>query len=203
MDPTRTEAVRLLELAEEMGIFRLADARARGIHHETVYRLMQRGDIERVGRGLYRSVKPLAATENHDLVLATRAVPRGVICLLSALQFHGLTTQIPSEVWVAIDRRAAQPRYGELPIRVVRYAHDALDIEVEEHLLEGVPVRVFSVAKTVVDCFRHRNKVGFDVALEALRDCRQADKCYPAQLWELAIKCHVWSVMRPYIEAIG
>jgi len=203
MADRRTDSDRVLQLADELGVFRLADAKARGIHHQTVYRLVDRGLIERVGRGLYRSAKPLLATENHDLVLAAQAAPKGVVCLLSALQFHDLTTQIPSEVWMAIGRRAAEPRIGELPVRFVRYPPESMALGVEEHVLEGVRVKIFSAPKTVVDCFRQRNKVGFDVALEALRDCRRANKCSPAQLWDLATKSHVWSVMRPYIEAVG
>ena len=199
-EPTSSD--RLLELAQEMGVFTLADARARDVHHQTVYRLVQRGLIERAGRGLFRSTSG-SVTQHHDLVLAAKAVPSGVVCLVSALQFHELTTQIAHEVWVALDRKAAVPRLGDLPVRVVRYSSESMDLEVEMHLLEGVPVRVFSAAKTVVDCFRHRNKVGFDVALEALRDCRRAGKCYPAQVWDLAVQCHVSSVMRPYIEAVG
>jgi predicted transcriptional regulator of viral defense system len=202
MDEHHGESYRALQLALEQGAFRLRDAQARGIHHETVYRLVRRGLLERVGRGLYRSPDAMV-TENHALVLTAKIMPDAVICLLSALQFHELTTQLPFEVWVAIERRAARPRVGHLPVRVVRYSCTAMRLGVEEHLLEGVRVRVFSPAKTVVDCFRYRRSVGFDVALEALRDCRQQNKCTPAELWDYATKCRVGTVMRPYIEALG
>jgi predicted transcriptional regulator of viral defense system len=197
-----TEAARLLRIAGERGAFSLREARQAGIHPEVVYRLVRAGAIERVTRGVYRAAD-VQPTEKHGLVLTTKAIPGGVICLLSALDFHQLTTQLPFEVWVAINRRAAQPRVAALPLRIVRFSGNPLTMGIEEHVLEGVPVRVYSAAKTVVDCFRCRNLVGLDVALEALRDCRDQRKCTPGELWQMAVACRMGSVMRPYIEAVG
>lgn len=202
MESLETESVRLLHYARDHGAFSLRDARELGIHPEVVYRLMRAGAIERVARGVYRA-SDARVTEKHGLVLTTKVIPEGVVCLLSALDFHQLTTQIPFEVWVAIDRRAAQPRVNDLPVRVVRFSGAPLTEGVEEHVLEGVPVRIYSVAKTVIDCFRCRNHVGLDVAIEALRDCREQRKCTPSELWEMAVACRIGSVMRPYIEAVG
>jgi predicted transcriptional regulator of viral defense system len=203
MNSGTTDTERLLQLAREQGAFRLRDVRARGVHPEVVYRALRAGRVERVGRDLYRGGEAGAITEKHNLVLAAKAVPKGVICLLSALDFHQLTTQLPFKTWVAIDRRAAQPRVHDLPLRIMRFSRPALDMGVEEHVLEGVPVRVYSAVKTVVDCFRCRHEVGIDVAIEALRDCRAQRKGTPSELWEMAVTCRVGSVMRAYIEAIG
>ena len=202
MNTPPTETERLLQLASEVGAFRLRDAHARGIHPEVVYRLVRSGALERVGRDLYRATSAMV-TENHDLVLAANAVSGGGICLLSALRFHELTTQLPFEVWVAIDRRAARPRRPAVAVRIMRFSGSPLTANVEEHLLEGVPVHIYSPGKTVVDCFRYRNLVGLDVAVEALRDCLEQRKCAPAELWEIARECRISTVMRPYIEAMG
>ena len=203
MKEKATETERLLALAHERGAFRLRDARAQGIHPEVVYRAVRAGHVEKVTRDLYRSGSSDIMTEKHGLVLTAKAIPMGVICLLSALDFHELTTQLPFEVWVAIDRRAARPHIRGLPLRIIRFSKPALDLGVEEHLLEGVPVRVYSAVKTVVDCFRYRHEVGIDVAIEALRDCRERGKGTPAELWDMAVACRIGSVMRPYIEAFA
>jgi len=197
-----SDIARLRRLSQRTGAFRIADARAQGVHPETVYRLVRRGELERVGRGLYRAAEAMV-TEHHGLVLATRVVPNGVVCLLSALSFHELTTQLPFEVWMALDRRAAAPRDPAVQVRVMRFSGPALTLGVESHELEGVTVRVYSAAKTVVDCFRYRNLVGADVAVEALRDCLRADRSSPAELWRIAVPCRIGSVMRPYIEALA
>lgn len=202
MERADTEIDRLRHLSETMGAFRLADARALGIHPETVYRRVRAGHLERVGRGLYRAADAMV-TEHHGLVLAAMAVPNGVVCLLSALSFHGLTTQLPFEVWMALDRRAAAPRVPAVQLRVMRFSAAALTTGIEAHEFEGVRVRVYSAAKTVVDCFRYRNLVGIDVAIEALRDCLAQGKSSPDELWELAERCRIGSVMRPYIEALA
>ena len=197
-----TEIDRLRSLSETMGAFRLADARALGIHPETVYRRVRAGDLERVGRGLYRAAGAMI-TEHHGLVLATLVAPNGVVCLLSALSFHGLTTQLPFGVWMALDRRAAAPRDPAVQVRIMRFSGSSLTAGIEAHELEGVRVRIYSAAKTVVDCFRYRNLVGVDVAIEALRDCLEQRKGAPDEIWELAERCRIGSVMRPYIEALA
>ena len=135
------------------------------------------------------------------MATACKLVPRGVICLLSALQFHDLTTQAPFEVWMAIDVRARRPRRKTPPLRIVRFSGEALTAGVETHKVEGVPVRVYGPAKTVADCFKYRNKIGLDVALEALRDYRREHPGGMDELWHFARICRVANVMRPYLEA--
>jgi predicted transcriptional regulator of viral defense system len=130
-------------------------------------------------------------------------VPRGIICLLSALRFHGLTTQAPFEVWIAIDVKAWHPKVDNLPLRVVRFSGEALAAGIEEHVIEQVHVRIYGAAKTVADCFKYRNKIGLDVALEALRDCWRLRRATMDELWTYAKVCRVANVMRPYLEAIA
>ncbi len=142
-------------------------------------------------------------TGEHSLAQASKLVPQGVICLLSALRFHGLTTQAPFEVWLAIDFKSRPPTPKSPPIRVVRMSGKAFSNDVQPHKIEGVPVRVFSPAKTVADCFKFRNKIGLDVALEALRDYRRQYRSGMDDLWQAAKTCRVTAVIRPYLEALG
>jgi len=141
------------------------------------------------------------ATENHTLAEASKKVPHGVICLLSALRFHGLTTQAPFEVWIAIGGKAWRPRADYPPLRIFHFSDSSLNSGVEMHQIEGVSVKVFNPAKTVVDCFKYRNKIGLDVAIEALRDCRRQRKCDHNEIWRYAKLLRVSNVMRPYLEA--
>jgi predicted transcriptional regulator of viral defense system len=164
-------------------------------------RLYRRGLVERVARGLY-AWPGADVGEHHSLAEAARQVPRGVVCLLSALRFHGLTTQAPHEVWLALPPRAWSPRVRHPRLRLVRFSGRALTEMVEEHAVEGVLVRVYGVAKTVADCFKFRNKVGLDVALEALRDCWRSRRATMDELWQAARVCRMANVMRPYLESL-
>jgi predicted transcriptional regulator of viral defense system len=193
-------AERLLELAREIGVLRVSDLTARGIHPEYLRRLHCRGILRRAGRGLY-VLANADVSEHHVLAQTAKRVPRGVFCLLTALQFHGIGTQVPFQVWIALDRRAARPRVDYPPLRVVRFSGKALTEGVEGHEVEGVSIKVYGLAKTVADCFKYRNKIGLDVALEALRDCRRQRKCTNDDLWHYAITCRVGNVMKPYLEA--
>lgn len=177
------------------------DVLRRGIHTQTLTRLVAEGMLERVGRGVYRRPN-FDVTENHGLVLAAAAIPGGVVCLLSALVFHGIGTQLPHEVWLALDRRARRPSSAELPVNVVRFSGSALTFGVETHRLEGQPVRIYSLAKTVADCFKYRNKIGIDVAVEALRESMAEGRLTPADLEPAARVCRVERVLRPYLEAL-
>ncbi len=192
----------IMNLARRQGALRLRELTAYGIHPESVRRLTEQGVLDRVGRGLYVP-RDAELTAEHTLVEAAKRVPHGVICLLSALRFYELGTQIPHQVWIAIDRKARLPKAGGLPIRFVRFSGQALSEGAEKRVLEGVPVRIYCVAKTVADCFKYRNKIGLDVALEALRECRRARKCSADELWRFAQICRVGNVMRPYLEAIS
>jgi predicted transcriptional regulator of viral defense system len=196
--PTKIDEV--LNLARQMGVLRVRDVTSRGIHPEYLRRLCQRGLLTRTGRGLYVAADAEISV-HHGLAQAAKRVPHGVICLLSALQFHELGTQSPFEVWMALDRSAARPRIDYPPLRIARFSGKALTEGVEDHAIESVPVKIYSTAKTVADCFKYRNKIGLDVALEALRDCRQQKKCSNDDLWRYATICRVANVMRPYLEA--
>ena len=142
-------------------------------------------------------------TEHHTLAEVCKRVPAGVVCLASALQFNGITTQMPRQVWLALGKSARRPNAPGLPIRVVHVSGSALTEGVEEHDVEGVPIKVYSPAKTVADCFKFRNQIGLDVALEALRDCRREHKCSYDDLWHYAKVCRQTKVMRPYLEALA
>ncbi len=200
MSPRSTEQA-VLRLAGERGVIGPQDLVARDLNPNQLSRLARRGLLTRVARGLYASLDA-SASEHHTLAEAARLYPKAVVCLLSALEFHGLTTQAPFQVWLAIDVKAWKPTRGGPPVRWVRSSGAALTAGIEAHELEGVPVRVYSRAKTVVDCFKFRSKVGLDVAIEALRDYR-ARKGSVDELWHYARICRVRNVMHPYLEAIG
>jgi predicted transcriptional regulator of viral defense system len=161
-----------------------------------------KGLIMRVGRGLYvaRGSRP---TQHHSLAQASKRVPHGIVCLLSALRFHDLTTQSPFQVWLAISDKARLPKTDSPPLRIVRFSQKTLAYGVQEHRIDSVSVRIFSPAKTVADCFRYRNKIGLDVALEALRECRRKRRATSDELWQAAKVCRVANVMRPYLESLS
>jgi predicted transcriptional regulator of viral defense system len=196
-----SQTERVLALVRQKGVLRPRDLEAEGIPREYLSRLHRRGALERLGRGLY-VLEGSDPTQHRTLAEVGKRVPRGVICLLSALQFHELTTQMPRQVWLALDSKAWQPQVS-LPVRVMRFSGEAFTSGVEEHQMEGVTVRVYSPAKTVADCFKFRNKIGLDVALEALRDCRRQGKCGNDDLWRFAKVCRQTKVMKPYLEAIA
>jgi predicted transcriptional regulator of viral defense system len=189
------------KVLKRLGIARSRDLERAEVSRTQLRRLVKEGLIERVGRGLY-GLPGGARTERHHLAEVARRVPGGVVCLLSALRFHGLTTQNPFEVWMAIDRRAWRPRVEHPPLRIVRLSGPALREGVEEHDVGGVTVRVFSAAKTVADCFKFRNKIGTDVAVEALRDYRRLHPKHLDAVWRFAEINRVTRVVLPYLEAV-
>jgi predicted transcriptional regulator of viral defense system len=191
----------VIEVVKEKGVLRPRDLDSYGIPREYLSRLCERGLLQRVGRGLY-VLADAKVTEYQTLAEASKRVPQGVLCLLSALQFHGLTTQAPFEVWMALEQRAWQPQVDRPRMRFVRFSGPAFESGVEEHRIEGVLVKVYCPTKTVADCFKYRNKIGLDVAMEALRDCRSQRKCTNDELWQYAKVCRVAKVMKPYLEAI-
>ena len=199
---SKTKGDLVLRLLRRKGVVRASDLERYGIPRVYLTRLCQKGLVERVGRGLYRLAQA-ETSEYITLAEAAKLVPNGVVCLLSALSFHGLTTQIPHEVWMAIDVKARRPKVAGVPLRIVRFSGKALTAGVEIHRIDGVPVKITCPAKTVADCFKYRNKTGLDVALEALRECRRQRKCSLKDLWHYAKICRVASVMKPYLEATG
>ena len=184
------------------GIFRLKEAKALGLHPEQVRRLTRQGHLTRLGRGLYA---PASAEpgEHHTLAEVAKRVPRGIVCLLTALRFHALGTQHPRQVWLAVGGRAAIPKLDVAPVRIVRMSGAALAAGIEEHQIEDVTVRVTNPARTVVDCFKFRNKIGVDVAVEALRDYRRLKKGTVDELWHQADQLRMTRVIRPYWDAIA
>lgn len=198
---TSTDHDRLLKLARQRAVITAADVARAGIHSQQITRLVADGALERIARGQYRLVDR-SVTEHHGLVVAARAVPHGVICLLSALDFHGIGTQLPPDVWVAIERGTRAPAARQLPLAIVRFSGAAFTEGIETHRIEGERVRVYSVAKTLADLFKHRNKVGLDVALEALREAWRERRFTMEALDRAAGVCRVGRVMRPYVEAM-
>ena len=197
-----TSPEKLLALLDEKGVLRARDLADAGIPRMTLTRLVRCGRIVRFGRGLY-SLPDADVTEHHSLAAACKRVPHGVVCLLSALRFHELTTQQPFEVWLAIGRKARKPRLDSTSLRIVRFSERALTEGVETREVEGVTVRITSPARTVADCFRYRNKIGLDVAIEALRDYRNARKWSIDDLWHAAAIARASTVIRPYLEALA
>lgn len=191
-----------LQLAREKGLVRPRDLASRSIPRVTLTRLVRSGRLERIGRGLY-CLPRRDVTEHQGLAETAKRVPNGVVCLLSALRFHGLTTQDPFEVWMAIDRKARRPHQDHPPLRIVRFPARALVEGVVEHQIEGVKVRITSPARTVADCFRYRSKVGLDVAIEALRDYRRGAAGTVDELWKAAEVARIRSVIRPYLESLA
>lgn len=198
---TRTQKAKALQLVRARGILRPRDLDARGIPRVCLQVLLKEGRVTRLARGLY-AVPEADLTEWHSLAEACKRVPAGVVCLISALQFHGLTTQLPHDVWMALGPSAWRPVGHGLPLQFVRFSGRALTEGVEVHKIEGVQVRVTNPAKTVTDCFKYRNKVGLDVALEALRDAWRQKKVTMDDLWRYATVCRVAKVMRPYMESV-
>ena len=200
--PADTHSQRVLDLASQKGLLRARDLDAIDAPRVVLTRLIAAGLLDRVGRGLYR-LPGHPISEHEGLMVVAAKAPQAVFCLLTALQFHGLTTQLPRQVWIAMPRGSHSPRIDYPPIRMVQMAGRAHLSGVEEHLCNEVKVRIYSPAKTVVDCFKHRNKIGLDVALEALKDAWRTRKASADDLWRYAQDCRVATVMRPYMEAVA
>lgn len=204
MQPDRASGQKetALALLERNGIMRLSDLIAHGIDPPTMSRLVDEGRVYRPSRGLYE----LADAEfelSHGLAEVAKRIPRGVVCLLSALQFHGITLQNPSAVWVAVGIRDRKPTVRQPPVHIVRFGDLALITGVETVAIDKVAVRMTDPARTVVDCFRYRSTVGLDVALEALRMAFRSRKASPDTIARYAQKLRAWSIIRPYLESVA
>ena len=193
---------KILDLAAERGLIRPRDLTERGLPTVALTRLIRQGRLQRVGRGLY-SLPDRPVSEHNALAEVARKHPQAIVCLLSALRFHDLTTQSPFEVWLAIPNKARAPKMDYPPLRVVRFSGAALTRGIEAHVIDGVPVRVTSVARTVADCFKFRNKIGLDVALEALQEAWRTRRFNMDELWRYATLCRVANVIRPYMESLS
>lgn len=196
-------ADRALALARERGIARARDFRAAGIPLVYLKRLCEDGRLMQLGRGLYQ-IPELAGTDaSHNLAEAARLIPSGIVSLISALNYHALTTQIPHAVWLTIPPKARTPKATSFRLEVVRATEPAFSAGVERVEIEGVQVPIYSAAKTIADCFKYRRRVGADVAVEALRDALRLRKATPSELMRYAAIDRVANVMRPYLEAIA
>ena len=189
-------------LLRQAGTARSRELVAAGITRSELSRSVAAGQLVRVARGLY-SLPGYQAGEHSALIAVAKRAPGVVFCLLTALRIHDLTTQTPFEVWIAIGNKEHPPRLDYPPLRTVRFSDSALAAGVETRRVDGVTVRVTSAAKTVADCFKFRNKIGLDVALETLRETRRARKASADDLWRYAKINRVTNVMRPYLEAVG
>jgi predicted transcriptional regulator of viral defense system len=188
-------------LLAQHGIARLSELRQAGITAATLSRMERAGEVVRLARGLYQ-LPDAELDVHHSLAEAAKRVPKGVVCLTSALAFHGLTDQLPRRIWLAIGTKDWAPKIDRPPLRIVRFAPTLLTDVVETHVIEGVPVKIFGVAKTIADCFRHRRSVGLAVAIEGLQEALRQRKATPAEISRQAARGGVATVIRPYLEAL-
>jgi len=196
-----TEAERTLDLVKRLGLVRPKDLNQNGIPVIYLRRLLHRGELVQPARGVY-AVAGHEPTLHHSLAMVSKRIPRGVVCLLSALAYHEIGTQLPSVVWLAIDQRSRPLVTTDLPAKIVRFGAQSLVEGVEEHSVEGVTMRITNPAKTVADCFKFRNKVGLDIAVESLKDAWRKRKVTMAELDRFAATNRVTHVMRPYLEML-
>lgn len=200
MNPA-THNQQALALAHQQGILRSKDLKESGIPRVVLARLTASGLLDKIGRGLYR-LPNTAISEYESLNQIATRVPQAVFCLLTALQIHELTTQLPREVWIAMPRGSHSPKLDYPPVRMTQFTGEAYSEGIEVIQRDQINLRVYSVAKTLVDCFKHRNKIGLDVALEALKEARAQNKLVMDELWHHAKIARVTNVMRPYLESI-
>ena len=194
-----TQSTQVLRMVEEHGLVRSSDLTARRIPRATLMRLVRAGRLKQVARGVY-ALPDQPLSRQHPLAEVAARSSRGVFCLLTALRFHGIRIPSPDGIWLAIPNKARAPRSAHPPLRVVRFSGAALAEGVERHVIDGVAIRVYSVAKTVADCFKFRNQVGLEVALEALRRSRRRGLATTEDLRRYARICRVTEAMRPYLD---
>jgi len=180
---------------------RLSELRAAGVTAATLSRMEKNGDVVRLARGLYQ-LPDAQLDAHHSLAEAAKRVPKGVVCLVSALAFHELTDQLPRRIWLAIGNKDWSPKADRPPLRIVRFADTLLNDSVETHIIEGVPVKIFGIAKTIADCFRHRRAVGLSVAIEGLQQTLRQRKATPSEIARHAERGGIGTVIRPYLEAL-
>lgn len=183
------------------GTFRVKEAIKAGVHPRTLYAMRDEGIVEKLGRGVYRFAN-MPVLGNPDLATVAMKVPKGVICLISALSYHEITTEIPHQIYVALPRGAEPPRLAYPPLRIFWFSGPAFEEGIENHNVDGIPIMVYNPEKTLADCFKYRNKIGLDVVLEALKFYRQRKRFNVDELMRYAKVCRVEKVMRPYVEAM-
>jgi predicted transcriptional regulator of viral defense system len=198
---SQSKTQQILDLIREKKIIKAQELRKLGFHQEYIRQLEKQHLIIRVARGVY-TLANLDLTENQSLIEASVRVDHGVVCLLSALRFHDLTTQAPFEVWMAIASKTRSPSEELIPIRIVYMSGDSFAQGIEEHLIAAQLVKVYNIPKTIADCFKYRHKIGLDVANEALRESWNRKRVSLDSLWHYAKICRVQNVMRPYLESL-
>jgi predicted transcriptional regulator of viral defense system len=196
-----TPLQKIMQNVAEHGIVRPRDIEAIGLPRQYLVRLHHQGKLKRPGRGIY-TLPDADVTEHHSYAEVTKRVPEATVCLLSALAFHEITTQSPASVWIALPKGARKPALHSPALRIVRLSGLSLTKGIENHQVDGVPVRVYSAAKTVADCFKFRNKIGLDIAIEALKDCLRQKRASINEIYRYAKVCRVSNVIRPYMEAL-
>lgn len=187
---------------EHGGVLRTSEAERAGIHNRTLYHMLDEGYIEKLERGVYKLVGygPLS---NPDLAIVAKKIPKAKVCLISALDFYEMTTEIPHKVHIALPRTSRDPKLDHPPIKVYRFSGDSLTEGIEKHEVDGVEVQVYNPAKTIADCFKFRNKIGLDIAMEALEQGIEQGKASYSEILKFAEICRVKSVIKPYLEAIA
>jgi predicted transcriptional regulator of viral defense system len=197
---TKTQTEEILALAKN-GFIKSSDVAKRKLPTVVLTRMVRQGQLSRVGRGLY-ILPGRHPTEHEYLIYLSYLCPRATVCLLSALRFHDLTTQAPHEVWIALAAGSREPRIELIPLHIVRFSGKALTFGIEKHTIEDQELKVTGVARTIADCFKFRNKIGLDVALEALREGWDSKRVTIDDIWKAATVCRVANVMRPYLESL-
>ena len=201
-DEASTSQQALRAFRKNGGVLRTSDAIKLGIHPRTLYELRDTDRLTQISRGVYR-LADLPETTNPDFVMVATRIPESVVCLISALAFHELTTEIPHEVYIALAPGVRQPRLSYPPLRVFRFSDKTLSAGIEKHVIDGVTVKIFDPEKTVADCFKFRYKIGIDVAIEALKLCRARKGFQFSKLLRYARLCRVERIIRPYLEALS
>jgi len=207
--PSNRQQDKAISLLRQRGIVRLSEFTKAGVTAAAVSRMTEKGLIVRLARGLYQ-LPDAALDTNHSLAEAAKRVPKGIVCLVSALAFHGLTDTIPPRVWMAIGPKDRRPRIDRPPLQFVRFSGKLLRTGIEEHLVEGVTVRIYNPAKTVADLFRYRQSQGtryqkspgLNLALEGLREALRQRKATPSEIARYSTEAGIWKVVRPYLEAM-
>ena len=197
-----TQSQQVLDLIRQRGLLRSSELEGTGVHRSVLSRLVTSGKLEKISRGIYR-LPDAHGTEHETLASIAIRLPHAVFCLLTALQFHEITTQLPRQVWIAMPRGSHTPRIDYPPIKMVQFSGEAYQHGIEVYERDQVRLRVYGVAKTVVDCFKHRNQIGLDVAIEALKEALAQHKVSQDDLWRAAKVCRMANIMRPYLEAIA
>ena len=188
-------------LLKQRKIVRTEELSSAGVHRETIHRMVKAGDIVKLARGLY-SFPNYQPTEHYSLIEAQKLVDQGVVCLLSALSYHDIGTQNPSEIWMAIPRKTRHPKIDNSPVKIVQFSGEGYRNGIETHIIENNEIQIYNIPKTIADCFKYRNKLGIDVAIEALKDVILNERTTVDELLKYSEICRVRRIITPYMESL-